>query len=154
MLSTIHHKLHGLQFDNNNHVKLIFYRFVYNKHKCHSFICIVWTLIFTRRNMGICNHPICNYMQLCVIYCYFCNYLPTSPNLGRICNYTANMCNYYFLHPPMWMLLRLYLSMNNPPWPISCMCHYIKMHPIQLHMTTWYTHTHLINIYYIIYLCK
>ncbi len=39
----------------------------------------------TRRNVRICNHPICNYMQLCVIY----DYLPTSSNLGRICDYTA-----------------------------------------------------------------
>jgi hypothetical protein len=43
----------------------------------------------TRRNEGICNHPIWNYMQLCVVCDYFCNYLPTSPNLGRICNYIA-----------------------------------------------------------------
>jgi hypothetical protein len=41
----------------------------------------------TRRTEGICNHPICNYMRLCVVCNYFCNYLPTSPNLGRICDY-------------------------------------------------------------------
>jgi len=32
------------------------------------------------------------------------------------------MCNYYLIHPPMWMVIRLYSSMNKPPWPISCMC--------------------------------
>ncbi len=32
------------------------------------------------------------------------------------------MCNYWLLHPPMWMLLQLHSSMNQPPWPISCMC--------------------------------
>jgi hypothetical protein len=32
------------------------------------------------------------------------------------------MCNYCLLHPPMWMLLGLYSSINNPPWPICCTC--------------------------------
>jgi len=42
----------------------------------------------TRRNLGICNHLICDYIQLCVVCDYFCNYLPTSSNLRRICDYT------------------------------------------------------------------
>ncbi len=40
------------------------------------------------------------------------------------------MCNYYLLHPPMWMFLKLYSSTSKPPWPIR-MCHYVKMHPLQ-----------------------
>jgi len=32
------------------------------------------------------------------------------------------MCNYYLLHPFMWMLLGLYSSMNKPPWSISSVC--------------------------------
>jgi len=42
----------------------------------------------TRKKLGICNHLICDYMRLCVVYDYFCNYLPTSSNLGRICDHT------------------------------------------------------------------
>jgi hypothetical protein len=44
---------------------------------------------YTGRNVGICNHSICDYMRLCVICDYFCNYLPTSSNLGRICDYAS-----------------------------------------------------------------
>jgi len=32
------------------------------------------------------------------------------------------MCNYYLTHPPIWMFLGLYLSINKPPWLINCMC--------------------------------
>jgi hypothetical protein len=39
-----HHKLHGLWFDNNNYA-IFFDRFVWNKHGCNSYICIVWILM-------------------------------------------------------------------------------------------------------------
>jgi len=42
------------------------------------------------------------------------------------------MCNYYLLHPPMWMVLRLGSSMIKPPWPSSCTCN-------QNLITTWCT---------------
>jgi hypothetical protein len=45
----------------------------------------------TRKNVGIYNHPICNYMQLCVVCNYFCNYLPTSPKFWSICDHTMIM---------------------------------------------------------------
>ncbi len=38
-----HHKLHGSRYGNNNCAKFVFHRFVWNRHKCHSFIYIVWT---------------------------------------------------------------------------------------------------------------
>jgi hypothetical protein len=41
----IHHKLHGSQFDNNMSKKFSFHRFIWNRHRCHSFTCIVWTSI-------------------------------------------------------------------------------------------------------------
>jgi hypothetical protein len=40
-----HCKLHGVWFDNNNCVNFFFHRFVWNKHGCNSFICIVWILM-------------------------------------------------------------------------------------------------------------
>jgi hypothetical protein len=67
----------------------------------------------TKRNVGICKHPSCDSMRVCLVRDYFCHYLPTSPNLGRI-------CNYYFLHPPMCMILKLYSSIDKPPRPINC----------------------------------
>jgi len=45
------------------------------------------------RNLEICNHPICDYMWLCVV----CNYLPISPNLGRVYDYiTTNVWLLFF----------------------------------------------------------
>ncbi len=38
-----HHKFHESWFDNNNHAKFAFHRFVWNRHKCHSSICTIWT---------------------------------------------------------------------------------------------------------------
>ncbi len=29
------------QFDNNNYTKIIFHKFIWNKHGCYSFTCIV-----------------------------------------------------------------------------------------------------------------
>jgi hypothetical protein len=83
---------------------------------------IICKALVTRRNVRICSHPICDYMRPCVIYDYFCNYLPTSPNWGRFATILWVMCNSYFFHPSMWMVLGLYSFLNEPPWPISCMC--------------------------------
>ncbi len=96
-----------------------------HKYQIHCLRLICWVLlfnIFIRRNVGICNHFICNYMRLCVVYNYFCNYLPTSPIWGGFATILLLLCNYYLFHLLMWMLLGLYLSMNKPPWPISWMC--------------------------------
>ncbi len=38
-----HHKLHGPWYGNNSCAKFIFHGFLWNKHRCHSSICIVWT---------------------------------------------------------------------------------------------------------------
>jgi hypothetical protein len=43
--SGLHHKLQRSRFGNNNHAKFTFHRFVWNRHKCHSSTCIVWTLM-------------------------------------------------------------------------------------------------------------
>jgi hypothetical protein len=51
----------------------------------------------TRRNVGICNYPISDYMRLCVI----CNYLPTFQIWGGFQPILGLMCNYCLLHPPM-----------------------------------------------------
>jgi hypothetical protein len=37
----LHHKLHEQQFDSNNHANFVFHGFIWNRHKCHSFICII-----------------------------------------------------------------------------------------------------------------
>jgi len=39
------HKLNGSLFGNNDHAEFAFHRFVLNKHGCHSFACVIWTLI-------------------------------------------------------------------------------------------------------------
>jgi hypothetical protein len=36
-----HHKLNGSQFGNNSRVNIFFHRFMWNKHGCHSFTCVV-----------------------------------------------------------------------------------------------------------------
>jgi hypothetical protein len=81
-----------------------------------------WLWQGTRKILGTCNHPICDYMWLCIVCNYFCNYLSTSPNLGRICDYiTTNV----------WLLpfsssyvnaSRIIFIHDKPPWPINCMC--------------------------------
>jgi hypothetical protein len=40
-----HYKLYGSRLDNNNPVKFVFHRFVWNRHEYHSSTCIVWTLM-------------------------------------------------------------------------------------------------------------
>ncbi len=52
-------------------------------------------LTHTRRNLRICNYPICDYMRLCVVCNYFWNCLPISPNLGKVCDFT--MTNVWLL---------------------------------------------------------
>ncbi len=44
-MKLLHHKPHGPQFSNNSYAKFVFYRFIWNRHGCHSFICIFWTLM-------------------------------------------------------------------------------------------------------------
>jgi len=112
----------------NNLLVTIFMQFV-NKIKWH------WPKLYiqhiptiTRRNLGIFNHSICNYIRLCVGCDYFCNYLPTSSNLGKI----RLTCDHYLLHPLMWMLLKLYSFVNKPLWPINCICN-------QILVTNWCT---------------
>jgi len=81
-----HHKLHGPQFSNNCHVKSSFQRFVWNKHRCHSSICIIWTLMlcaFLNTNV-IClfilfKHKCC--MSIHVVYTWkLCIQLPCLNN--------------------------------------------------------------------------
>ncbi len=74
----------------------------------------------TRRNLGICNHLICDYMWLCVVCDYFCNSLPTSLNLGRICDYTMTNVQLLFFSSPYVNAFRLYSFKNKPSCPISC----------------------------------
>jgi hypothetical protein len=67
----LHHKIHRSWFGNNNCAKSTFHRFVWNRHKCHSSICIVWismscTLFKHKCYMFI--HIIQTYM-LCVYSC-------------------------------------------------------------------------------------
>jgi hypothetical protein len=54
-----YHKFHGSQFDNNSNVKSTFHRFVWNKHGCHSYICIVWTLMSCALFRHECHMLIC-----------------------------------------------------------------------------------------------
>jgi len=41
----MHHKFHGSWFDNNSYTKFIFHKFIWNKHGCYSFTCIVLILM-------------------------------------------------------------------------------------------------------------
>ncbi len=36
-----HHKLHGSRLGNNFHAKFVFHRFIWNRHGCHSSICLL-----------------------------------------------------------------------------------------------------------------
>jgi hypothetical protein len=60
----LHHKLHGTWFDNNSHVKSTFQSFVWNRHECHSFICIVWISMSCK----MFKHKCC--MSIHVIYAW------------------------------------------------------------------------------------
>ncbi len=97
-----------------------------------TIITIICKAPVTKRNVGICNHFICDYMCQCLICDYFCNYLPTSPNWGGFATILWYMCNLYLFHPLMWMLLGLYSFMNKPSWPINCMYN-------QNLVTNWWT---------------
>ncbi len=56
----IHHKLHGSWFDNNSSDKFAFQRFIWNRHECHSFICIVWTSI----SCALFRHECCVFIRI------------------------------------------------------------------------------------------
>jgi hypothetical protein len=57
--SDSNHKLYGSWFGNNSHAKLVFHRFVWNRHGCHAFICIVWTSMLCALFKHGCHMPIC-----------------------------------------------------------------------------------------------
>jgi hypothetical protein len=44
-MSLLCHKVHGSWFGNIFCWKFVFHTFIWNRYKCHSFICIVWTLM-------------------------------------------------------------------------------------------------------------
>ncbi len=100
MVSIIQQKLHEPQFDNNSHVKLIFYRFVYNRHKCHLFV------LFEHRYS---IEKIWGYATiLCATTCDYVLFTTTFTTIyqlhqiwGGFATILQLMCNYYLLHPPM-----------------------------------------------------
>jgi hypothetical protein len=93
--------------------------------KTNDYIWVVhesWCHVNTKRNVWICNHPICNYMRLYVVSTTFATINQFHQIWGGFATILWLMYNYYLFYPPMWMLLGLYSSMNKPPWPISYMC--------------------------------
>jgi hypothetical protein len=61
----------------------------------------------------------CDYVSFVIT---FASSYQLNQNLGRVVTMLQLMCIYYLLHPLIWIFLRLHSSLNQPPWPISCMC--------------------------------
>jgi hypothetical protein len=60
----------------------------------------------------------CDYVSFVIT---FANSYQLNQILGRVVSILQLMCMYYLLHPLIWIFLKLYSSLNQPPWPISCM---------------------------------
>jgi hypothetical protein len=75
------------------------FQLFWNTHGAHCFIfCICYFLsTHTRRNLVLCNHPICNYMWLIAIYNYVLSILQLVTVLFNFYNYS----NYGAIH--LWL---------------------------------------------------
>jgi len=95
----LHHKLHGSQFDNNNHVKFSFHRFIWNKHGCHSSICTVehWCHVHCLDTNVICLFALFKhecYVFICIIYKWkLCTQIPCLNNAWHSCVNNTNPWN-------------------------------------------------------------
>jgi hypothetical protein len=86
-----HHKVHGSWFGNNFHWKFVFQTFVWNRYKCHSFICIVWTLMLCT----LFRHGCC--ISIHVIYTQkSCTWLLCLNNAQHSCLNNMNLWNNKF----------------------------------------------------------
>jgi len=43
-------------------------------------------------------------------------------NFARFATILQLMCDYYLFHSLMWIFLKLYSSVNKPPWPLNWTC--------------------------------
>ncbi len=104
----LHHKLLGPWNDNDNCAIFFFHRFIWNKHKCHSLICIVWTsMSFTLfKHQCLClftlfKHKCC--MFICVVYTWkLCTQLLCLNNAQHSCLNNMNLYNNKFCMNLKW----------------------------------------------------
>jgi len=97
-----HHKFHGPWFGNNSCAKFDFLRFVWNRHRCHSFTCIVWTLMLCTLFKHECH---CLFILFKYEYCMFiplvykqksCTQLLCLNNAWHLCSNNTNLWNNKF----------------------------------------------------------
>jgi hypothetical protein len=103
-----HHKFHGSQFGNNNHVKSIFHKFVWNRHECHSFIYIAWTSMYVHYLdtnvifLFVLFKHWC-YMSIHVVYTWkLCTWLSCLNNAQHSCLNNTNLWNNRFYTNLKW----------------------------------------------------
>jgi hypothetical protein len=96
------HKLHGPRFGNDSCDIKKFHRFVWNKHKCHSYMCIVWTSMLCAHHLNtnvICIFVLVKHrcMSICVVYTWkLCTQLSCLNNAWHLCLNNTNLWNNKF----------------------------------------------------------
>jgi hypothetical protein len=97
-----YHKLHESWFGNNRHAKSTFHMFIWNKHGCHSSICIVWTLMFCTLFKHECHILFVLFKHKCCLFVRVvhtpksCTQLLCLNNAQHLCLNNMNLWNNKF----------------------------------------------------------